>query len=71
MAVLAGLALLGAGQITNNLFSALEDASHREVSLITFIVSASGQSLFGLSFPFWGVVIGFGCYAITRTGTVN
>lgn len=62
VAVLAGLALLGA--IAGNLFSALEDASHREASLITFIVTASGMSLFGLSSAFWGVVIGYGCYLI-------
>ena len=66
VAVLAGLALLGA--IANNLFAALEDAGQREASLITFIVTASGLSLFGLSSAFWGVVIGFGCHAITRAG---
>jgi len=59
VAVLAGLALLGA--IAGNLFSPLEDPGHREASLITFIVTASGMSLFGLSSAFWGVVIGYGC----------
>lgn len=62
VAVLAGLALLGA--IANNLYSALEDSSHREASLVTFIVTASGLSLFGLSSAFWGVVIGYGCYLV-------
>ena len=62
VAVLAGLALLGA--IGGNLSAALEDASHREASLITFIVTASGMSLFGLSSAFWGVVIGYGCYLV-------
>lgn len=62
VAVLGGLALLGA--IAGNLFAALEDASHREASLITFIVTASGLSLFGLSAAFWGVVIGYGCYLV-------
>lgn len=62
IAVLAGLALLGA--IAGNLFAALEDGSHREASLITFIVTASGMSLFGLSSAFWGVVIGYGCYLV-------
>ncbi len=62
VAVLAGLALLGA--ISGNLFSALEDASHREASLITFVVTASGMSLYGLSSAFWGVVIGYGCYLV-------
>lgn len=62
VAVLAGLALLGA--ISGNLFSALEDATHREASLITFVVTASGMSLYGLSSAFWGVVIGYGCYLV-------
>ena len=62
VAVLAGLALLGA--IGGNLSAALEDASHREASLITFIVTASGMSRFGLSSAFWGVVIGYGCYLV-------
>lgn len=68
VAVLAGLALLGA--IAGNLFAALEDASHREASLITFVVTASGMSLYGLSSAFWGVVIGYGCYLVLngRTG---
>jgi len=66
VAVLAGLALLGA--IAGNLFSALEEASHREASLITFIVTASGVSLFELSSAFWGVVIGYVCYLILNGG---
>ena len=65
-AVLAGLALLGA--IANNLFAALEEVSHREASLITFLVTASGLSLFGLSSAFWGVVIGYGCYRVLNGG---
>jgi benzoate membrane transport protein len=66
VAVLAGLALLGA--IGGNLAAALEDGSHREASLITFIVTASGMSLFGLSSAFWGVVIGYICYVILNGG---
>lgn len=62
VAVLAGLALLGA--IAGNLFSALEEPSHREASLITFVITASGMSLFGLSSAFWGVVIGYFCYLV-------
>ena len=61
------LALLGA--IAGNLFAALEDASHREASLITFIVTASGMSVFGLSSAFWGVVIGYGCYLVLNGST--
>ncbi|ROT96186.1 benzoate transporter BenE [Marinobacter sp. R17] len=66
VAVLAGLALLGA--IGGNLHAALEDPSHREASLIAFIVTASGMHLFGLSSAFWGVVIGYGCYLVLNGG---
>lgn len=65
IAVLAGLALLGA--ISGNLHAALEDASHREASLIAFVVTASGMSLYGLSSAFWGVVIGYGCYRVLNS----
>ena len=62
VAVLAGLALLGA--ITANLQGALEDAGHREASVITFIATASGMSFFGLGSAFWGVVIGGVAYLL-------
>lgn len=62
VAVLAGLALLGA--IAGNLFTAMENSSDREASLITFIVTASGMSLLGLSSAFWGVVIGYACHLV-------
>lgn len=62
VAVLAGLALLRA--IASNLFSALEEGRDREASLVTFLVTASGMSLYGLSSALWGVVIGYGCYVL-------
>ena len=48
IAVLAGLALLGA--IGGSLAGAMEQADHREASVITFLATASGMT-------FWGVVI--------------
>lgn len=62
VAVLAGLALLGA--ITANLQGALEAAGHREAAVITFIATASGMSFFGLGSAFWGVVIGGVAYLV-------
>lgn len=62
VAVLAGLALLSA--IASNLLSALEEGRDREASLVTFLVTASGMSLYGLSSALWGVVIGYGCYVL-------
>ncbi|WMC10454.1 benzoate/H(+) symporter BenE family transporter [Oceanimonas pelagia] len=56
VAVLAGLALLGA--IGGNLVIALDTPGEREAALLSFVVTASGLSLFGLSSALWGVVAG-------------
>lgn len=56
VAALAGLALLGA--ISSNLTVALQTESQRESALITFLATASGMSLFGMSSVFWGICIG-------------
>lgn len=56
IAVLAGLALIGA--ITNNLMATLSEADHREAAVISFLVTASGMTLWGLGSAFWGVVLG-------------
>lgn len=53
---LAGLALLAT--IANSLHSAVSDASNREAAVITFLVTASGVSLFGVGAAFWGLVAG-------------
>lgn len=62
VAVLAGLALIGA--ITANVMGAVNDAEHREASIITFLVTASGMSFLGLGSAFWGVVIGGLAYLV-------
>lgn len=54
--MLAGLALIGA--ITSNLGIVIEDAKHREASLLTFLATASGMTVLGLGSAFWGIVIG-------------
>ncbi|MES2261754.1 MAG: benzoate/H(+) symporter BenE family transporter [Pseudomonadota bacterium] len=59
VAVLAGLALLGA--ITTNLMGAVADEEHRDAAIITFLATASGMSLLGLGSAFWGIVIGYFC----------
>lgn len=56
VAILAGLALIGA--IASNVMGAIEDGEHREASIITFLATASGLTLFGLGSAFWGIVIG-------------
>jgi benzoate membrane transport protein len=53
---LAGLALLST--IANSLYTAVSDSASREAAVITFVVTASGISLFGIGAAFWGLVAG-------------
>ena len=53
---IAGLALLGS--IGGGLAVALKDDTHREAALITFLVTLSGVSLWGIGSAFWGVTAG-------------
>ena len=54
--VIAGLALLGT--IGNGLAAAMGDEKEREPAVLTFLVTASGISLFGIKSAFWGLVAG-------------
>ncbi|WMI98016.1 benzoate/H(+) symporter BenE family transporter [Pseudomonas chlororaphis subsp. aurantiaca] len=56
IAALAGLALFAA--IGGALSSTMAVPRDREAALITFLVTASGMSLFGLSAAFWGLLFG-------------
>lgn len=56
VATIAGLALLPT--IGRSLHAALTDESQRDPALITFLVTASGLSLWGIGPAFWGVVFG-------------
>ncbi|WP_180179467.1 benzoate/H(+) symporter BenE [Acinetobacter sp. YH12041] len=56
VAALAGLALLGA--ISSNLTVAMQTENQRESALITFLATASGMSLLGMSSVVWGICIG-------------
>ncbi|CAE1145697.1 benzoate/H(+) symporter BenE family transporter [Serratia rhizosphaerae] len=53
---IAGLALLGA--IGGSLQRALHDERQRDAALITFLITASGITLFGVGAAFWGLVGG-------------
>jgi benzoate membrane transport protein len=61
---IAGLALLAT--IGQSLASALADDAERDAALITFLVTASGLSLFGVGSAFWGLVIGMAAAALLR-----
>ncbi|RUR32017.1 benzoate transporter BenE [Vreelandella nanhaiensis] len=62
VAVLAGLALIGA--ISSNISAFAAEKSHLEASVITFIATASGVSFLGLGSAFWGVVVGALAYNV-------
>ncbi|MDH4447688.1 MAG: benzoate/H(+) symporter BenE family transporter [Acidovorax sp.] len=67
IAALAGLALIGA--VVSNIRALADEISYIEPSVITFVATASGMSLFGLGAAFWGVVLGMAAYwLIPRTG---
>ena len=61
---LAGLALLGT--IGAGLAAALKDDAQREPALITFVVSASGLTLWGVGPAFWGVMAGALAWGVLR-----
>lgn len=60
----AGLGLIGA--LTGALATALADERHRFAAVVTFAVSASGLTLFGIGAAFWGLVAGLAVTACDR-----
>lgn len=52
----AGLALIGA--FGSSLMAAIHDQNQREAAIITFLVAASGLTLFGIGAAFWGLIAG-------------
>lgn len=62
IAALAGLALFGA--IGSALSGAMGVPEDREAALITFLVTASGMSLLGLSAAFWGLIFGLAAHLL-------
>jgi benzoate membrane transport protein len=62
VAVLAGLALIGA--ITASLNQAVRSEGSPDAAVMTFLMTASGMSWFGLSSAFWGVLMGLAAHHI-------
>lgn len=56
VATVAGLALLGT--IAANLAVVSAESPHRDAAMLTFLVTASGLSFFGVASAFWGLVVG-------------
>lgn len=61
---IAGLALLGT--IGNGLTTALSEVRERDAAVITFLVTASGLSLFGINSAFWGLTLGMATAALNH-----
>mgnify|MGYP001485660706 CR=1 FL=1 len=59
---LAGLALMGT--IGNGLATAVMEEKNREAAIITFLITASGLSMFGIGSAFWGLVGGVVAMAV-------
>lgn len=66
LGTLAGIALLGV--FANSTRAAFAGEEHREAAAITFLVTASGLSLMGLSGAVWGLVAGGIVLAVKRRG---
>lgn len=62
VAALAGLALFAA--IAGALAGSMAVPEDREAALITFLVTASGMSLLGLSAAFWGLIFGLAAHLL-------
>lgn len=60
--MLAGLALLGT--ISGSLFQALHNEAERDAAIVTFLVTASGLTVFSVGSAFWGLVVGGICYSV-------
>lgn len=56
IAAVAGLALLGT--IAATLATATAEIPHRDAAMITFLITASGLSFFGVASAFWGLLAG-------------
>lgn len=53
---IAGIALMPT--LANGLASALSEPGHRDAAILTFLVTASGFSLFSIGSAFWGLIAG-------------
>ena len=62
----AGLALIGA--FGSAMLNAVQEEDGRLSGLVTFLVTASGLSLFGIGSAFWGLVIGLVVHHVLRVG---
>jgi benzoate membrane transport protein len=65
----AGLALIGAFGAA--LMAAVAEPTHREAAVMTFLVAASGLTVFGIGGAFWGLIAGGALLMLRRIGTAS
>ncbi len=63
MGTLTGVALIGV--MANATFAALEIPAEREAAILTFAITASGITVFGLGAAVWGLMVGGVAYIFT------
>jgi benzoate membrane transport protein len=63
----AGLGLIGA--LSGALTTAMAEESRRFAAILTFAVTASGLSLFGIGSAFWGLLAGLAAVGLDRART--
>lgn len=63
MGTLTGIALIGV--MANATFAALEVAAEREAAILTFAITASGITVFGLGAAVWGLLAGGIVYLVS------
>lgn len=63
---LAGVALLGS--LAGSLARTVADDASREVSVLTFLATASGVTVAGIGSPFWGLLVGVGAHLLLGGG---
>lgn len=64
MGTLTGIALIGV--LANATFAALEVPAEREAAILTFAITASGITVFGLGAAVWGLAAGGIAYLVTK-----
>ncbi|SLN75062.1 Inner membrane protein YdcO [Ruegeria meonggei] len=64
MGTLAGVALIGV--LANATSAALENQTEREAAILTFAITASGITVFGLGAAVWGLLAGGIAYLVTN-----
>ncbi|MFI5528845.1 benzoate/H(+) symporter BenE family transporter [Kitasatospora sp. NPDC051853] len=66
IAVIAGVALMASFQ--GSLTGALAEPFGRDGAVVTFLVTASGMTLYGIGSAFWGLLFGVGTHLVLEAG---